>query len=132
MWSVTGKHPLWTWWPPLYPSWCKLAAGALGWGLEALAPDEVNDMLDFSPHIYTSPRFGGPGAVRAPPPKPDAGCRTPGARTELRPPSMSAQRTGPSGLICGNVEESHTFSVIIGAVRPPGRQIGTPHLLGGL
>jgi len=83
VWSVTGKHPLWTWWPPLYPSWCKLAAGAPGWGLEHMAPDEVNDMLDFSPHLYTSPRFGGPGAVRAPPPKPDAGCRTPGARTEL-------------------------------------------------
>lgn len=81
VWSVTGKHPLWTWWPPLY--WCKLAAGAPGWGLEHLAPDELNDMLDFSPHMYTSPRFGGPGAARAPLPKPDASCRTPGARTEL-------------------------------------------------
>lgn len=95
MWSITGKHPLWTWWPPLYPSWCKLATGTPGWGLEALAPDEVNDFLDFSPH--TRPRFGGPGAVRAPPPNPDAGCQTPGARLELtKTPFYVCPRERPS------------------------------------
>lgn len=85
VWSITGKHPLWTWWPPLYPSWCKLAAGAPGWGLEALAPDEVNNMLDISPYIdlWTGPQFGQPGSVYAPPPKSDAGCLSPKARAEL-------------------------------------------------
>lgn len=111
MWSVTGIHPLWTWWPPLYPSWCKLAAGAPGWGLEHLAPDEVNDMLDFTPYLITAPRYGGPGASHAPLPKPDAGCRTPGARTRLtKTPFYACPKNRPlrsDMWKCG--DESHFF-----------------------
>ena len=35
VWTIAEVHPLWTWWPDLFPDICKLAIGAPpGWDLE--------------------------------------------------------------------------------------------------
>ncbi|XP_076562372.1 uncharacterized protein LOC143433807 [Arvicanthis niloticus] len=38
VWSVSGTHALWTWYPELYPDLCKLATGAPGWDFEGGYP----------------------------------------------------------------------------------------------
>lgn len=39
VWSVTGTHPLWTWWPDLTPDLCMLALhGQAHWGLDNYPP----------------------------------------------------------------------------------------------
>ena len=39
VWTIAEVHPLWTWWPDLFPDICKLAIGAPpGWDLEGLTP----------------------------------------------------------------------------------------------
>lgn len=68
VWKKTGQHALNTWWPPLTPDFCQLAAGLDTWDVPIEDPTNSEDNLprarratmevSSSGHIQTSPGCG--------------------------------------------------------------------------
>ncbi|XP_062947204.1 solute carrier family 23 member 2 isoform X1 [Cynocephalus volans] len=64
VWSKTEVHPLWTWWPPLTPDICALAAGLETWDIpeiDASASKRVRPPDSNYENSYYQVTWGAPG-----------------------------------------------------------------------
>lgn len=78
VWSVSGTHALWTWYPELYPDLCKLATGAPGWDLEGATPGAASAAPQACPlRDDRCPKEGEPGS-------PGGAAATPNRRSQLK------------------------------------------------